>query len=142
MVANSSRTLVADNTIGLSGDRTAVLPNGGSGVLLQGGGQNRIGEPEAGNTIGGNGLEGRRRRNRPQRHHGKGATMPMTGNLPYCEPLVAREPSERQIPEPPRRGEPGGPPCGICSGRTTEAVWSDENWTLHSPVGGSLPGAV
>jgi diadenosine tetraphosphate (Ap4A) HIT family hydrolase len=25
---------------------------------------------------------------------------------------------------------------------TTEAVWADDNWTLHPPVGGSLPGAV
>ena len=62
--------------------------------------------------------------------------------LPYAEPLVPLEPGERQIPEPPRRGEPGGPPCRICEGRTTAAVWSDDNWTLHPPVGGSLPGAV
>ena len=62
--------------------------------------------------------------------------------FPYEEPLRAREPGERQIPEPPRRGEPGGKPCAICSGRTTSAVWSDENWTLHPPVGGSLPGSV
>ena len=33
--------------------------------------------------------------------------------LPYSEPLVPRQPAERRIPEPPRRGEPGGPPCGI-----------------------------
>ena len=66
----------------------------------------------------------------------------MTMTLPYREPLVPCEPGERQIPEPPRRGEPGGPPCGICGGKTTSAVWSDENWTLHPPVGGSLPGAV
>jgi len=66
-----------------------------------------------------------------------------TGNtLPYTEPLVVREPGPRQIPEPPRRGEPGGPPCAICGGKTTPAVWSDEHWTLHPPVGGSLPGAV
>src|SRR5204862_279531 len=26
--------------------------------------------------------------------------------------------------------------------KTTDAVWSDENWTLHPPHGGSLPGAV
>src|SRR5512133_3251479 len=62
--------------------------------------------------------------------------------LPYQEPLVPIEPAERQIPEPPRRGEPGGPPCGICDLKTTSAVWSDENWTLHPPVGGSLPGSV
>ena len=66
----------------------------------------------------------------------------MTMTLPYREPLVPREPAARQIPEPPRRGEPGGPPCGICAGETTAPVWSDENWTLHPPVGGSLPGSV
>ena len=65
-----------------------------------------------------------------------------TMTLPYREPLVLRDPGERQVPEPPRRGEEGGPPCGICSGKTTAAVWSDDNWTLHPPVGGSLPGAV
>ena len=66
----------------------------------------------------------------------------MSMTLPYLEPLAPREPGERQIPELPRRGEPGGPPCGICTGKTTAAVWSDDNWTLHPPVGGSLPGAV
>ena len=65
-----------------------------------------------------------------------------TMSLPYREPLVPREPGERQIPEPPRRGEPGVPPCGICGGAATSAVWSDEHWTLHPPVGGSLPGTV
>jgi len=62
--------------------------------------------------------------------------------LPYLEPLTVGEPSERVIPEPPRRGEPGGEPCGICGGMTTKEVWSDDTWTLHPPVGGSLPGAV
>jgi diadenosine tetraphosphate (Ap4A) HIT family hydrolase len=62
--------------------------------------------------------------------------------LPYVEPLTPREPAERVIPEPPRRGEPGGEPCRICTGRTTAAVWSDEHFSLHPPTGGSLPGAV
>jgi len=62
--------------------------------------------------------------------------------LPYQEPLTPREPGPRTIPEPPRRGEPGGPPCAICEGGTTSALWSDEHWTLHAPVGGSLPGSV
>lgn len=66
----------------------------------------------------------------------------MTMTLPYHQPLVAREPGPRQVPEPPRVGEPGGPPCRICAGRTTAAVWSDEHWTLHPPVQGSLTGAV
>jgi diadenosine tetraphosphate (Ap4A) HIT family hydrolase len=65
-----------------------------------------------------------------------------TMTLPYLDPLVPREPGDRVVPEPPRRGEPGGPPCGICSGKATAPVWSDEYWTLHPPVQGSLPGAV
>jgi diadenosine tetraphosphate (Ap4A) HIT family hydrolase len=62
--------------------------------------------------------------------------------LPYAEPLTIRELSAPTIPEPPRRGEEGGPPCGICGGDVTSAVWHDDLWTLHPPVGGSIPGAV
>jgi len=62
--------------------------------------------------------------------------------LPFLEPLTARTPGERVIPEPPRRGEPGGEPCGVCEGAATAAVWSDDHFTLHAPVGGSLPGTV
>ncbi len=62
--------------------------------------------------------------------------------LPYEEPLVPRATDDRVVPEPPRRGEPGGEPCRICTGGTSDAVWSDERWTLHPPVGGSLPGIV
>lgn len=62
--------------------------------------------------------------------------------MPYEEPLTPRTPAARVVPEPPRRGEPGGDPCGICSGEAVGAVWSDANWTLHPPVGGSLPGTV
>lgn len=62
--------------------------------------------------------------------------------LPYLEPLTVRELGERVIPEPPRRGEPGGEPCAICEADVTNAVWSDEHWTLHPPVNASLPGTV
>jgi diadenosine tetraphosphate (Ap4A) HIT family hydrolase len=63
-------------------------------------------------------------------------------SMPYVEPLVPRAPGERVIPEPPRRGEPGGDPCAICGGATTSALWSDALWTLHAPTGGSLTGTV
>jgi diadenosine tetraphosphate (Ap4A) HIT family hydrolase len=63
--------------------------------------------------------------------------------LPYSEPLTMRPLAEPVVPEPPRRGEPGGEPCGICEGGgVTDAVWESEHFTLHPPVGGSLPGAV
>jgi diadenosine tetraphosphate (Ap4A) HIT family hydrolase len=70
-------------------------------------------------------------------------TNPMNAmTLPYREPLEPRPLSKPVIPEPPRRGEPGGPPCGACDGSTTTAVWSDDLWTLHPPVGGSMPGSL
>lgn len=62
--------------------------------------------------------------------------------LPYADPLIPRQPSERVIPEPPRRGDEGGEPCSICAGDSTAPVWSDEHFTLHPPVGGSLAGSV
>src|SRR5262249_955592 len=81
-------------------------------------------------------------RRRPRAERDLDRTRGGTMSFPYAEPLVAREPGERVIPEPPRRGEPGGPPCAICGGKTTSEVWSDAHWTLHPPVGGSLPGAI
>jgi diadenosine tetraphosphate (Ap4A) HIT family hydrolase len=63
-------------------------------------------------------------------------------SLPYEEPLVPRAPGERVIPEPPRRGEPGGEPCAICGGDATKALWHDDYFTLHAPVQCSLPGTV
>ena len=62
--------------------------------------------------------------------------------LPYAEPLTIRELGAPVIPEPPRRGEEGGEPCGLCAGQSTAAVWQDEHFSLHPPVGGSLAGAV
>ena len=63
-------------------------------------------------------------------------------SLPYAEPLTVRAPAARVVPEPPRRGEPGGDPCGVCTGTATPPLWSDEHFTLHPPVGSSLPGSL
>jgi diadenosine tetraphosphate (Ap4A) HIT family hydrolase len=60
--------------------------------------------------------------------------------LPYAEPLRPIDPGPRIIPEPPRRGEPGGEPCGICT--QDDGIWSDANWVLHNPASTSLPGTV
>ena len=62
--------------------------------------------------------------------------------LPYAEPLTVLPLDDAVIPEPPRRGEPGGEPCGVCSGSATKAVWGDDHFTMHPPVGGSLAGVV
>jgi diadenosine tetraphosphate (Ap4A) HIT family hydrolase len=63
-------------------------------------------------------------------------------SLPYAEPLTAREPAPRVVPEPPRRGDPGGDPCRICEGSSAPELWGDEQFTLHPPVGCSLPGSL
>ncbi len=62
--------------------------------------------------------------------------------MPYSEPLVPRPPAQRVVPEPPRRGEPGGEPGGICGGAAASAVWHDDLRTLHPAVQGSVPGTV
>lgn len=60
--------------------------------------------------------------------------------LPYAEPLSTIEPSPLVRPEPPRPGDPGGAPCRLCD--QDEGIWSDANWVLHNPIGGSIPGTV
>src|SRR5690242_19007607 len=60
--------------------------------------------------------------------------------LPYAEPLLPIDPGPRVIPEPPRRGEPGGARFGVCE--QDEGIWSDQHWVLHNPVSTSLPGTV
>ena len=34
------------------------------------------------------------------------------------------------LPEPPRRGEPGGEPCPACRGGREEVAWEDERWSV------------
>jgi diadenosine tetraphosphate (Ap4A) HIT family hydrolase len=63
--------------------------------------------------------------------------------LPYAEPLTLRDAAELVVPEPPRRGEPGGEPCFPCRAGSGETlIWSDDTWTLHNPGQTSLPGSV
>lgn len=63
--------------------------------------------------------------------------------LPYVEPLVRRPVAPPVIPEPPRRGEPGGEPCRVCPGDDgPEVIWSNDDWILNHASDTSLPGAV
>jgi diadenosine tetraphosphate (Ap4A) HIT family hydrolase len=63
--------------------------------------------------------------------------------LPYQEPLTVRKPGPRTIPEPPRPGDPDGPPCRLCPVTDREdTIWSDDRWILNHGVDTSLPGAV
>ena len=64
-------------------------------------------------------------------------------SLPFAEPLVVREPGARADPRAAAARRAGRRAVRHLQRATRpSAVWSDENWTLHPPVGGSLPGAV
>jgi diadenosine tetraphosphate (Ap4A) HIT family hydrolase len=60
--------------------------------------------------------------------------------FPFAPPLTPVPPGPRVIPEPPRRGEPGGEACGVCN--RDDHIWSDENWALYNPVGCGISGTV
>jgi diadenosine tetraphosphate (Ap4A) HIT family hydrolase len=60
--------------------------------------------------------------------------------FPFAEPLTPIAPGPRVVPEPRRRGEPGGEECGVC-GRE-DHIWRDDTWAVYNPVGGSIPGTV
>jgi len=63
--------------------------------------------------------------------------------LPFAEPLTLIDPPDVVVPEPPRRGEPGGEPCFPCSPDSQHnEIWSDETWTLHNPGQTGLTGSV
>ncbi len=61
-------------------------------------------------------------------------------SYPFAAPLTPIAPGPRVIPEPPRRGEPGGDPCAVCD--RDDHIWSDDLWALYNPYGCSLPGTV
>lgn len=60
--------------------------------------------------------------------------------FPFAQPLTPIAPGPRVIPEPPRRGEPGGEPCGVCD--RDDHIWRDDNWAVYNPWGCSIPGTV
>jgi diadenosine tetraphosphate (Ap4A) HIT family hydrolase len=62
--------------------------------------------------------------------------------LPYADPLTVRAPAARVVPEPLRRGEPGGESCRIRTGQVRAGGWSDDTWTLHPPGDCALPGTI
>jgi len=46
------------------------------------------------------------------------------------------------LPEPPRRGDPGGPECGSCKRPDSDYVWTNANWRLLADEPMGLPAAV
>ncbi|MFC9691975.1 hypothetical protein ACFTSF_25720 [Kribbella sp. NPDC056951] len=52
--------------------------------------------------------------------------FPFEGDL-QVDPLA-----EPVIPEPPRRGEEGGEPCGTCAAPDRFVIWRDDQWQLKA----------
>jgi hypothetical protein len=71
----------------------------------------------------------------------EGAALTMSMTLPTASPSFRASRPSASIPEPPRRGEPGGRRARSVGGSTTR-VWSTTTGRCTAPVGGSLPGAV
>ncbi len=69
--------------------------------------------------------------------------------LPYAEPLIRRDLQSRVIPEPPRVGEPGGDPCGLCDWLSNyeqsehrPPLWVNDDWALIRSTDVTIPGIV
>ncbi len=68
--------------------------------------------------------------------------------LPYAEPLTRVELAPRVIPEPPRVGELGGKPCGLCEwfdhqeDSPHSPLWSNDEWVLCRASEVTIPGLV
>ena len=64
-----------------------------------------------------------------------GERLPL-GNLledelfPFDGQIAVKPLEAPRLPEPARRGEPGGAPCPACEGQGEGVVWEDENWHL------------
>ena len=68
------------------------------------------------------------------------SAVPVLGGpfFPFEGDLQVRPLDEPIVPEPPRIGEPGGKPCGLCAEPEKNLVWRDEHWMLHAggdPIG-------
>lgn len=59
--------------------------------------------------------------------------------FPFEGELTVRELAEPVLPEPPRRGEPGGEPCPSCAEPEAFAVWRDDDWRLLAFEPSGLP---
>jgi hypothetical protein len=52
--------------------------------------------------------------------------------FPFDGDIRVRPLDEPVVPEPPRRGEPGGQPCAQCAEPDQHLVWRDANWMMHA----------
>ena len=77
---------------------------------------------------------------RPSEYHRRlpyGERMPADPVLdspffPFDGEIQVRPLDEPVLPEPPRRGEPGGEPCWTCLEPDHAVIWRDEHWSLKA----------
>jgi hypothetical protein len=62
------------------------------------------------------------------------SAAPLLGGpfFPFEGDILVRPLDEPVVPEPPRRGEPGGDPCGACTEPDRNLIWRDDRWLLHA----------
>jgi len=60
--------------------------------------------------------------------------------FPFEGDILVKPLEAPRLPEPARRGEPGGAPCGACQGRPDGVIWEDDHWwVLAFAEAGGLP---
>lgn len=58
--------------------------------------------------------------------------------FPFDGDVAVRPLDEPVVPEPPRVGEPGGPPCDMCADPERGVIWRDDRWLVRprpAPIG-------
>ncbi len=78
------------------------------------------------------------RRVEPRYDFGAWSTFPYEFDCPQHIKVL----NEPVLPEPPRKGEPGGPECTACSMGDDAQLWTDELWRLHALAEPSASPAV
>jgi hypothetical protein len=66
---------------------------------------------------------------------------PLTGHpfFPFDGDVRVVPLAEPTLPEPPRRGEAGGEPCGTCADPDRLVIWRDDQWQLKQGYASGLP---
>ena len=60
--------------------------------------------------------------------------------FPFDGEITVKPLEPARLPEPARRGEPGGDACGACQGRNEGVIWEDDRWwVLVDPKPHGLP---
>lgn len=62
--------------------------------------------------------------------------------FPFEGDLKVKPLEQPVLPEPPREGEAGGPPCTACAAGDDRYIWADEHWRLRKFDPAAIPALV